>query len=141
MRLNCQTDGKSILCFMSGCWSLTGRIPMGDHKRKCQRRILWTTSLVMSSQRLLTVGGMGILRRHFPSGLCSTWLLGKGMVQKRILGNSSRYEEIPQYKHCNKSMRSIRLNLQTIGLWTIQTVGPRDDIDGQRTDQQKRGVV
>ena len=41
MRSNCQTDGKSILCFMLGCWSLTGRIPTGDLKRKYRRRILF----------------------------------------------------------------------------------------------------
>jgi len=63
---------------------------MGDLKREYQRQILWTMSLVMWSERLLTVGGMGILRRHFPTGLCSTRLLGKGTVQKRILGNRLR---------------------------------------------------
>jgi len=89
----------------------------------------------------LIADGVEILSERFHTALCNIWLVGKGTVQKRTVGNRSRCKKIPQCKHCKSSMRGICLNLKTIGLWTIQSVELRDDVDGLRTDQEKRRVV
>ena len=41
-------------------------------------------------RKWLRADGMGILSQSFQTALCNIWLLGKGMVQKTILGNRSR---------------------------------------------------
>jgi len=54
-------------------------------------------------------------KKTFPHQFVQYMVAWEGTVQKRILGNCSRCYKILQCKHCNSSMKGIRLNLKTIG--------------------------